>query len=129
MNKDELLHYINTNSIIELKAGDQRSTFLEIWMVTVNNRIFARSWGLAEKSWYYTFLEDPNGKIRCGEEIVAIKALIPEDIKDMTAEINKAYLTKYNTAQNFKYSQGIIREKHVERTMEFIIDDTLHSTK
>lgn len=125
MNKDETLQYINTHSIIRIKAGEERTTFLEIWMVTVNNRIFARSWGLAEKSWYHTFLKDPKGEIRCGEEIVAIKALIPEDIKDLTAEINKAYLTKYNTPQNLTYSKGIIREKHVEKTMEFIIQDEL----
>lgn len=123
MNKEEVLQYIRTHNIIEIKAGEERTTFLEIWMVIVNDRVFARSWGLAEKSWYHTFLKDPNGQIRCGEKIINIKALIPEDIKELTAEINTAYLTKYNTPRNLKYSKGIIQEKHVEKTMEFIISD------
>lgn len=123
MNKEEVLQYINTHSIIEIKAGEERTTFLEIWMVIVNDRVFARSWGLVERSWYHTFLKDPKGQIRCGEKIVNIKALIPEDIKELTVEINKAYLTKYNTARNLKYSKGIIQKKHVEKTMEFIISD------
>lgn len=121
MNKDKALHFINTHNITEIKAGEERTTFLEIWMVTVNDRIFARSWGLAERSWYNTFLKDPSGQIRCGEEIFNIKAVIPTDIKDLNSYINTAYLTKYNTGKNVRYSKVIIEEKHAERTMEFII--------
>jgi hypothetical protein len=121
MNKDKVLQYINSHNLIEIKAGQERTTFLEIWMVTVNNRIFARSWGLAERSWYHTFLEDPEGQIKCGEHIFHIKALVPNDLEELTSDINIAYLTKYNTAANLKYSKGIIEQKHVEKTMEFII--------
>ncbi|KFF25705.1 DUF2255 family protein [Chryseobacterium vrystaatense] len=121
MNKDKALHFINTHNITEIKAGEERTTFLEIWMVTVNDRIFARSWGLAERSWYNTFLKDPSGQIRCGEEIFNIKAVIPPDIKDLNSYINTAYLTKYNTGKNIRYSKAIVEEKHAERTMEFII--------
>lgn len=123
MNKDSALNYIQNNTIIGVKAGLQRPEFLEIWMVVVQNRIFARSWGLAERSWYNTFLEKPEGEIQCGETIYSIKALIPQDINDLTEEINEAYLTKYNTGHNIPYSQGIIQEKHVARTMEFVVLD------
>lgn len=121
MNKELALDYISSHSIIEIKSGQHRTTFLEIWMVIVNDRIFARSWGLAEKSWYHTFLQDPIGQIKCGKEIFNIKAVVPDDITDLTPEINTAYLTKYNTGSNLRYSQGIIQQKHVEKTMEFII--------
>jgi hypothetical protein len=123
MNKENALYYIKTNTIIGIKAGQKRSEFLEIWMVVVQDRVFARSWGLAERSWYNTFLENPDGEIQCGETIYPIKALIPQDINDLTEEINEAYLTKYNTGHNIPYSQGIIQEKHIAKTMEFIILD------
>ncbi|WPO88918.1 DUF2255 family protein [Chryseobacterium sp. HR92] len=123
MNKENALYYIKTNTIIGIKAGQKRSEFLEIWMVVVQDRVFARSWGLAERSWYNTFLENPDGEIQCGETIYPIKALIPQDINDLTEEINEAYLTKYNTSHNIPYSQGIIQEKHIAKTMEFIILD------
>ncbi|WP_426482865.1 DUF2255 family protein [Chryseobacterium sp. R2ACT005] len=123
MNKDSALDYIQNNSIIGVKGGLQRPDFLEIWMVVVQNRVFARSWGLAKRSWYNTFLENPIGEIQCGKTIYSIKALIPQDINDLTEEINEAYLTKYNTGHNIPYSQGIIQEKHVARTMEFVILD------
>ncbi|MBB6330122.1 hypothetical protein HNP24_001072 [Chryseobacterium sediminis] len=123
MNKGNALDYIKNNNIIGIKAGNQRHEFLEIWMVVVQNRIFARSWGLAERSWYNTFLEESAGEIQCGKTIYPIQAVIPEDINNLTEEINQAYLTKYNTGHNIPYSRGIVQEKHVVRTMEFIILD------
>jgi len=122
-NKKAALYYINTHNLTGIKAGKERETFLEIWMVVVNERIFARSWGLAEKSWYNTFLKEPEGQIRCGDEIFNIKAAVPDDITDLTSKINEAYLTKYNTDSNIEYSRGIIREQHISRTMEFKICD------
>jgi hypothetical protein len=62
MNRNTALDYIKTNNLIGIKAGENRSAFLEIWMVTVNDRVFARSWGLAEKSWYNSFLQDSKVK-------------------------------------------------------------------
>ncbi|TAF35025.1 MAG: DUF2255 family protein [Cytophagales bacterium] len=90
--------------------------------VVVDGRIFARSWGLAEKSWYNSFLQDPIGEIKCGEMIFKIKAIVPIDNKLITEKINAAYLTKYNTEHNIKYAKGIVEEKHTQRTMEFLIE-------
>lgn len=79
-------------------------------MVVVENRIFARSWGFAESSWYNAFLNDPDGKIKCGDQEFKI-----------TAKINAAYLDKYNSGDNSKYAVGITQKKHSDKTMEFIL--------
>ncbi|SEH48302.1 DUF2255 family protein [Epilithonimonas hominis] len=115
------IQYINSHNLIGIKAGKERETFLEIWMVTVENRIFARSWGFAEKSWYNTFLKDNLGEIKCGETIYKIEARIPEDLSELEEEINQAYLDKYDSGENSFYAKGIIEEKHVAKTMEFVI--------
>lgn len=122
MNINNALDYIKENNLIGIKAGTQRPSFLEIWMVVVENRIFARSWGLEEKSWYNTFLENSEGQIQCGSTIYKIEALVPDDLNQITDEINKAYLKKYNFGDNSKYAIGIIEEKHIGKTMEFVID-------
>ncbi|MBK1896475.1 DUF2255 family protein [Chryseobacterium paridis] len=118
MNKQMAIQYVNENEITGIKAGLQRDTFLDIWMVVVNDRIFARSWGFAEKSWYNTFLKDSCGQIKCGDQIFSIKACIPPDLNDLTFSINQAYLTKYSTKQ---YAKPITEQKHIDKTMEFII--------
>lgn len=124
MNKNIALDYIKTNNLIGIKAGENRSTFLEIWMVVVNNRIFARSWGLAEKSWYNSFLQDSKGQIQCGNFVFNINAIIPRDNNELAKVINNEYLTKYNSGHNIDYAKGIIQTKHIEKTMEFIIDES-----
>lgn len=92
-------------------------------MVIVNGRIFARSWGFAEKSWYNTFISDNKGQIKCGETIFNIKAVIPTDLNEIAEEINMAYIQKYDKGNNSEYAQGIIKREHIEKTMEFIITE------
>ncbi|MBT2619623.1 DUF2255 family protein [Chryseobacterium sp. ISL-6] len=118
MNKKKALQYICENDISGIKAGLERETFLDIWMVVVNGRIFARSWGFAENSWYNSFLKDSCGQIKCGDIILNINAHIPDDLVDITPSINQVYLTKYSTKQ---YAKPITEGKHVEKTMEFIV--------
>ena len=122
-NYQQAINFIKNNNRIGIKAGKERPGFLEIWMVIVDGRIFARSWGLAERSWYNAFLNNPNGEIECGEKVIAIKASIPKDLADLTEHINKAYKDKYPSERNKKYVDGIIQYKHVERTMEFEVID------
>jgi hypothetical protein len=117
----QAIEYIKTTNLIGIKAGLERLDFLDIWMVVVDDRIFARSWGFAERSWYNTFIINPEGQIKCGERIFHIQATIPTDNTEMTERINHAYLSKYNSEHNIKYAQGIIEDKHVEKTMEFIV--------
>jgi len=122
MNKDAVLKYITSNNHIGIKAGTERDSFLEIWMVIVEDRIFARSWGFAERSWFNTFLKNPFGEIKCGDEIFKIKAEIPEQGEGLMEKINDAYLEKYtSTEHNKKYAEGIIKDAHIEKTMEFIV--------
>lgn len=56
-------------------------------MLVINERIFARSWGFAEKSWYNTFLSDSNGKIKCGETVFNIKAIVPDDLSEIPKKL------------------------------------------
>jgi len=121
LHKKEVLEFVKTNNLIGIKAGKNRETFIQIWMVVVDNRIFARSWGLSEKSWYNIFLAEHLGQINCDNIICNIKALVPVDIDTLADRINQAYLNKYNYGRNTKYAQGIIQQKHIDKTMEFEI--------
>lgn len=60
-------------------------------MVSVDGRIFARTYGLPERSWYSTFLREPIGVIRCGEQVFAVQARIPDDLEALTPRISQAY--------------------------------------
>lgn len=117
-----ILNKISRNYYTGIRAGATRDSFLEIWMVVVQNRIFARSWGFAEKSWYHTFFRDDQGALKVDEDIVPMHALIPDDLSTITEEINHAYLTKYDYGQSSYYARKMVMKDHVEKTMEFTLD-------
>ncbi|ULT26261.1 hypothetical protein KUH03_04920 [Sphingobacterium sp. E70] len=52
-----------------------------------------------------------------------IWATVVDDSPELTTAINQAYLAKYNQNYNSVYVQSIIAEKHVAKTMEFMIDE------
>lgn len=115
-----IIDFINKNNLVGIKAGKDRQSFLDIWMITFENRVFARSWGLAERSWYNTFLIDNLGEIKCGEKIIQIVAIIPDDIELLKDKLSGAYLKKYDHGENSYYAHGIIKDEHIARTMEFV---------
>jgi hypothetical protein len=116
MNTQKALDFIESNNLIGFKAGQERETFLEIWMAVVDNRIFARSWGFAERSWCNYFLKDSSGEIKCGDEVFQIEAVVPESDDELNEKINEAYLKKYsNSEHNRKYAKGIVRQAHVKK--------------
>ncbi|MFD3001612.1 DUF2255 family protein [Pontibacter toksunensis] len=115
-----VLDFINKHNLIGIKAGKNRDTFLQIWMVVVDRRVLARSWGLKERSWFNSFLQDPHGQIQCGDRTVAIKARVQEGDEELQERISQAYLRKYDKGENSFYEHGIIRPEHVAKTMEFL---------
>ncbi|WP_400191009.1 DUF2255 family protein [Hymenobacter sp. B81] len=118
------LDYIRHHNLIGLRAGRHRASFLDIWMVVVDDRIFVRSWGLAERGWYHAFLADSQGAIRCGEAMLPVRAQVPADLVDLSPRISQAYLAKYDAGANSYYAQGITRPEHVARTLELLPQPT-----
>lgn len=121
LNMEMIIDFIDSNTLIGLKAGKIRDNFSEIWMVTYNNRIFARSWGLTERSWYNTFLVDFIGEIKCDDKVYKIRADIPKDLSMINELLNQAYLDKYDFGENSAYAQEMIKPKHYLKTMEFVV--------
>jgi len=117
---ESILQYVRAHNLVGVRAGDRPRAFLDIWMVVVDGRIFARSWGLAERSWYTEFLSGRTGEIRCGDIAVKVAGVIPADLPSISAAISAEYLRKYDRGSNARYARGIVQPAHVARTMEFV---------
>jgi hypothetical protein len=116
------LQCIRETQINSVRAGKDRTKFTVIWMVEVDERIFARSYNLSDRSWYTSFLKGDNGDIKCGKEIIPVKGVKPADVDTITEAINKAYEKKYLVKNyNKKWVDGLCEPERVERTMEFIL--------
>ena len=115
--------YLKVNTLIEIKGGMNRETFLKIWIVDVNKRVFARSWNKSQKSWFTEFLVSGCGKIKYGQEIINVKGKKLDKYEKTNQLIDKAYLSKYNQKENLKYAKGISQPEYADYTMEFFYDE------
>ena len=116
----EFVAAVNRSNLIKVSAGAERTTSLEIWVVCVDGRLFARSWGLSERSWFSAFINGACGFLECERLRVNVSGRRPLDLSAVSARIDAEYLRKYDNGANSKYAHGILAQQHVERTLEFI---------
>lgn len=105
---------IDKERMLGIRAGTNSDhKIIGIWVVTVNGRVFVRSWSKKPRSWWRTFLEDPNGIIyvagsKRGIKVRAIQVK-DEKLKDL---VTKAYKEKYNKPGDLHY----VRQKSPRET-------------
>lgn len=119
---DDFYHYLQTHNLVEIKGGTDRKTFLEIWMVAIEKRVFARSWNKSPRSWFTAFQQSGVGEIKFGESIISVKGKQLLGDPAMTEKINKRYLEKYNEPKNIYYAEGITQPEYADYTMEFFFE-------
>ena len=116
----DFYEHLKNHTLTGIKGGTEHVQFLEIWMVEVNGRVFARSWNQSQRSWFTAFLETGVGQIKYGGSILSIKG-VKVDSKDLIhADINRAYLERYDQPENIHYAQGITQPEYTGFTMELL---------
>lgn len=109
--------YLEENTLVEIKGGTKRNKYLEIWMVNLKGRIFARSWGKSDNGWFSSLIEEGRGEIRYFNKVIKIEAKKNNDSK-INKLVDHAYLQKYNQPQNIEYVKGITQKEYSEFTVE-----------
>jgi len=122
MSNKELIEYLNKNTLIEIKGGLEREKFIKIWMVNVDDRIFARSWNKSKKSWFTEFQKVGVGQVKFGEKILNVFGKKTQKDDGINEKIDEAYLRKYRQPENIDYAKGITQPEYADYTMEFKIN-------
>jgi hypothetical protein len=110
---------IRDGKILGLRAGTGPHRFIGVWAVVVEGRVFVRSWSLKPRSWYRTFLEDPQGAIMIGDREIAVRAVRTRSER-LKRAVDKAYLEKYHTPGSIQYAKDLGGEKSRATTTELI---------
>ena len=110
---------IRDGKILGLRAGSGTHRFIGIWAVVVDGRVFVRSWSLKPRSWYRTFLEDPQGAIQVGGREIAVRAVRTRSER-LKAAVDRAYLEKYKTPGSIQYARDLGSEKSRATTTELV---------
>lgn len=116
---EDFYTYLSNHTLVGIKGGTTRETFLPIWMVTVDGRVFARSWNKSRKSWFTEFLNSGLGEIKYGDRVLKVSGKQVSADDPINPKISEAYLLKYDQPANLKYSQGISQPEYFDHTMEF----------
>jgi hypothetical protein len=115
----QVVEAIRTDKILGIRAGRKHHRFIGIWAVVVDGRVFVRSWGITPRSWYRTFLAEPEGAIRVGERELRVQAVHTRSER-LKAAVDRAYLAKYNTPGALKYARDLARAKSRATTTELV---------
>lgn len=117
---DEVLESIRKEKIIGIRAGENSThRVIGIWAVVVERRVFVRSWSMKPRSWWRTFVEDPNGVMTVGTKEFRIRTIQTrsERLKDL---VSTAYKEKYNTPGSVQFVKDMSRKKSRDTTTELV---------
>jgi hypothetical protein len=116
----EFLQFLDENTLVEIKSGNYRTKFTEIWMIRIGKRVFARSWNKNVKGWMNDFLSNNGGQIKYGEKVIDVTVRKIDKTDDINEDISKAYMNKYTQEYNLEYAKGISQKEYYDFTLEFI---------
>jgi len=118
---DEFLQFLDDNTLVEIKSGNHRTKFTEIWMIRIGKRVFARSWNKNVNGWMNDFLINNGGQIKYGEKVLNVTVKKIDKADKINEDISKAYLNKYTQEYNIDYAKEISQIEYFDFTLEFII--------
>jgi len=104
--------------ILGVRAGtDHRYT--GVWIVTVDDRIFARSWSDKPTGWFRAFKKEPAGTIQVGEREIRVRGKVVRSARLLDA-VTAAFAEKYNTKGSLKWVEGFAEPERAVNTIEFV---------
>lgn len=110
---------IREGKMLGIRAGSAPHRIIGIWAVVVEGRVFVRSWSLKPRSWYRTFLEEPQGIIEVAGRELPVRAVWTRSER-LKSAVSRAYLEKYNTPGSIKYARDLGRAKSRATTTELV---------
>lgn len=114
----EISELVNSYRVHQIRAGEKHR-FVDISIVEVDGRFFVRQYKFGKRSWYHAFLENPAGALKCGETIIQIEGIVPEDLSQINPLVTKAFWKKYKIIYGLM-KLGFDTKKHEASTLELI---------
>jgi hypothetical protein len=104
--------------IMGVRAG-QEHRYTGVWVVVVDDRVFARSWNDKPTGWFQAFRKEANGMVQVGEREIPVRGKLVRGARLRDA-VTTAYGAKYPTKGSRKWVEGFAEPARVANTIEFI---------
>ena len=104
--------------IMGVRAGTEHR-YTGVWVVVVEDRIFARSWNDKPTGWFQAFRKQPSGTIQLDDLEIPVRGK-PIRSTRLRDAVTAAYAEKYNTKGSQKCVEGFKEPERVLTTFEFV---------
>jgi hypothetical protein len=104
--------------IMGVRAGTEHR-YTGVWVVVVEDRIFARSWNDKATGWFQAFRKQRSGTIQLDELEISVSGK-PVRSARLRDAVTAAYAEKYNTKGSQKWVEGFKEPERVLTTLEFV---------
>ena len=109
---------LRSAKILGVRAGTEHR-YTGVWVVVVDERVFARSWNDKPTGWFRAFKNEPEGKIQVGEREIPVRGKVVRGARLLDA-ITAAFAEKYNTKGSQKWIEGFREPARLATTLEFL---------
>jgi hypothetical protein len=104
--------------ILGVRAGTEHR-YTGVWVVVVENRVFARSWNDKPTGWFRAFKEQPDGTIQVGDREIPVRGKPVRSARIRDA-VTAAFAEKYPTKGSRKWVEGFAEPERLLTTIEFV---------
>jgi hypothetical protein len=116
--KDDFVEALRKARILGVRAGTEHR-YTGVWVVVVDDRVFARSWSDKPTGWFRAFKKEPAGTIQVGEREIRVRGNVVRSARFRDA-VTVAFGEKYNTKGSQKWVEGFAEPERVVNTIEFV---------
>lgn len=104
--------------IIGVRSGSEHK-YTGVWVVVVDDRVFARSWSDKPTGWFQAFRKQPAGMVQVGDLEVSVRGR-PVRSARLRDAVTLAFGEKYPTKGSRKWVEGFAEAERVVNTIEFV---------
>lgn len=115
---DAIVEAARNAKILGVRAGTEHR-YTGVWVVVVNDRVFARSWYDKPTGWFRAFKKEPNGTIQIGKLEIPVRSKPVRSVRIRDA-VTVAFAEKYNTKGSQVWVKGFAEPARVLTTLEFV---------
>jgi len=116
--KADIVEALRKAKILGVRAGAEHR-YTGVWVVVVDNRVFARSWSDKPTGWFRAFKKEPAGTLQVGAREIAVQGKVVRGARVLAA-VTAAFAEKYNTKGSQKWVEGFAEPERVANTIEFV---------
>jgi len=116
--KKDVVEALSKAKILGVRSGASHG-YTGVWVVVIDDRVFARSWNDKPTGWFQAFRKEPAGTIQAGDLEIPVRAKVVRSARTRDA-VTAAFAEKYPTKGSKKWVDGFAEPARLATTIEFV---------